>query len=107
MRNLCTTSIHADLNTLIFRRWTMETDFNLVQIDMNDFLTIRTHFCYLPIEIDRISTTRTTGYNNTDDLGFLLHGQLSFPECDGTKDMVEVWHHKYKQIFLKNNPLNH
>ena len=51
----------------------MKVNLNFVQIDMDQFFTIRTDFCHLAVEIDRIIATRTTRYHNSNDLGLLLH----------------------------------
>jgi len=56
----------------------MKTHFNLIQVDVYYFFTIRANFGHLSIEVDRISATRTACNDNADDLCFLLHVKRSF-----------------------------
>ncbi len=56
----------------------MEADFNLVEVDVNDFLTICADLGNLAIKVNRIAAARTTGNNDPDYLRFLLHGKVSF-----------------------------
>jgi len=85
-------SIHADLHSLIFLLWTVQTHFHLIKVDMDDFFTICANLRHLSIKIDRISTTRTTGNHNTNDLCFLLHGKQSFLKClKMGKNLTSEW----------------
>ena len=68
-------SIHADFHPFILGSGTMEADFDLIEIDMNDFLAIRADLRHLAIEIDGIPTARTACDDDPDDLCLLLHGR--------------------------------
>ncbi len=73
-RGLQPFSVHADLHALVLvRNRTVETHLDFIEVDMHDFLTIRTNFRNLSVKINRVSTHRATCNYNTDDLCFLLH----------------------------------
>jgi hypothetical protein len=74
-------SIHTDFNPFAFRDGTVQTYLDFIKIDVDYFFAVGTDLGHLPVEIDRVTATGTTGNDNTDDFCFLLHFKLSFLNC--------------------------
>jgi hypothetical protein len=68
-----TGSVHAYPDFLTFLDRTAEADFDLIEVNMDDFLAIRADFRHLPVEIDWIAATWTAGNDDSNDLCLLLH----------------------------------
>ncbi len=56
----------------------MKAHFNLIQIDVNYFFTVRTDLGNLAIKVNRVATAGAARNNDADYPRFLLHGKLSF-----------------------------
>jgi hypothetical protein len=70
--------IHAHPDFFSFLDRTAQAHFNLIEVDVDDFLAVGANFCHLPVEIDRITATRTARNDDSDDLCLLLHDVKPF-----------------------------